>query len=537
MSKVAIKGMDIPLDQIKPSPYQPRLNFDLEDIRESIKRDGILIGLTVRKKEGDYELIDGERRLRLAKELGYETVPCDVVDIDDETARRMVYKVNKARKNYTPYEEAVFFRKLVEEEGMKPYQVETQLTVDHHWVQACLNIWKMPKNIQDNVFGLGDHPAPYRIYMSDIYSLESEILRSPDEAVEILRQIIENRMTADEKRELIGRRRKKIDEETVAKATEVIEKIVPEIKPPETPEELEEAAKALRKEAERRKTPEQKKREAHQKKVDAVLKSLLSGKASVPAKIEKAKELGLDTTDFEARMEAIKEEIDINPEGMKDAVKELKTDIDEARKEREAEIEREKNREAAHAMFASFPKLGEHEDGVDVPTYKSKLAEIEGYIDAQPDKAVEDLENLLDSLERDRERERIREEERKKAGEKRLEDLVKEHPQAAQEAIIDARTDQLKRGIIPQVEELSEEEVSELKRILEDEQERIKEKMKDPKIRERGRLFKDLMAHGIILQYTDVLFCPSHPEKTGVLKWSCCDNSVEDAYKELSSKF
>ena len=265
MSKVVIKGMDIPLDQIKPSPYQPRLNFDLEDIRESIERDGILIGLTVREKDGYYELIDGERRLRLSKELGFETVPCDIVDIDDETARRMVYKVNKARKNYTPYEEAVFFRKLVEEEGMKPYEVETQLGADHQWVQACLNIWKFPKEIQDNVLGLTRGSIPYRVYMTDVRELEPVINRNLHEAVEILRQVIKERMTSDEKKELISRREKKIDKDTLLKAEEAIEKIAPELKRPETPEEFLEAAKVFRKEAERRKTPEQRAAEEAEK--------------------------------------------------------------------------------------------------------------------------------------------------------------------------------------------------------------------------------------------------------------------------------
>ena len=539
MSKVVVKGMDIPLDQIKPSPYQPRLNFDLEDIRESIKRDGILIGLTVRKKEGYYELIDGERRLRLAKELGYEAVPCDVVDIDDETARRMVYKVNKARKNYTPYEEAVFFRKLVEEEEMKPYEVETQLGADHQWVQACLNVWKFPKDIQDNVFGLTRGSIPYRVYMTDVRELEPVINRNLDEAVEILRQVIKERMTADEKKELIRRREKKIEEETIQKAEEAIREVVPELKKPETPEEFVEAAEALREEAERRKTPEQKEREAHQKKVDAVLKSLLSGKVSVPAKIKKAKELGLDTTEFDGRMENIKAEVDINPEGMKDAVNELKMDIDEARKEREEEIEMEKNREAAREMLASFPRLGEYEDGVDVPYYKSKLAEIEGYIDVQPDKAVEDLENLLGKLRRDRERERIRKEEAEKARKEVTEELLKD-------------TDFLRKAaeMAPTIEEIAKkeeirltppspslEEMEAVRERLRETRQRIQEIMDRPEVKERGIIFRNLMAHEALLDVLGSATCPICEANWENLEWKCHHLNVKQAYEKVDEKY
>jgi len=255
----------IPIDQIKPSPYQPRLTFDLEDIRGSVEKDGILLALTVRERNGFYELIDGERRLRLAKDLGYETVKCDVIDVSDEVARRMTYKVNKERKNYTPEEEARFFKRLVDKEGMKPYQIETQLNVSHHWVQACLNIWKMPKDIQDNVFGLADQPASYRVYLSDIYSLETEIMRNVDDAVAILRQIIEKRMTADEKKAFIGKYKKKINHVTVEKA---LKKVSSEVKEPESAEELEKAAQALKREAKKKRESQLSKEQKAKRKAD-----------------------------------------------------------------------------------------------------------------------------------------------------------------------------------------------------------------------------------------------------------------------------
>ena len=261
--KAIVETIDVPINQIKPSPYQPRLIFDLEDLRESIQRDGMLVPLTVRRKDEYYELIDGERRTRLAKELGYKTVPCTVIEVDDQTARRMVYKVNKQRKNYTPEEEATFFKKLVEEEEMKPYEIETELRVDHHWVQACLNVWKFPEEIRENVFGSRPN-APYRLYMSDIRDLETVVNRNVNEAIVITREIIDKRMTPDEKRETIGRWEKRIDEETVKATQKALEKVVaiPEEVKLETPEELERAATTLLKEAKKKReealTPKEK---------------------------------------------------------------------------------------------------------------------------------------------------------------------------------------------------------------------------------------------------------------------------------------
>ena len=243
----------ISVDKIKPSPYQPRLIFDLEDIRGSIQKDAILVALTVRKKDGFYELVDGERRLRLAKELGYKTVPCTVIEVDDQTARRMVYKVNKQRKNYTPEEEATFFKKLVEEERMKPREIETELRVDHHWVQACLNVWKFPEEIRENILGSRPH-VPYRLYMTDVRDLEAVINRNVDEAIAITKELIDKRMTPAEKRETIGRWEKRIDEETIKATQEALKKTapIPEEVKLETPDDLEKAAEAFKHEAKRK---------------------------------------------------------------------------------------------------------------------------------------------------------------------------------------------------------------------------------------------------------------------------------------------
>jgi len=90
---------DVAIDLIKQSPYQPRLFFEVDDLKEEIERDGLLSALVVRKKDEYYELLDGERRLRTLKELGWKRVPVDVRDVDDTTAKRSVFKLNLVRQN------------------------------------------------------------------------------------------------------------------------------------------------------------------------------------------------------------------------------------------------------------------------------------------------------------------------------------------------------------------------------------------------------------------------------------------------------
>lgn len=372
---------DIPIDKIKPSPYQPRLTFDLEDIREGIRKDGLLIPLTIRRKDGHCELIDGERRLRVLKEKGYKIVPCDVIDIDDETARRTVYKVNKDRKNYTAEEEARFFKKLNEEEGMKPYEIETQLRVKHSWVQACLNVWKFPKDIQDTIFAPRGK-VPYKVYLTDIRDLEKVINRNIDESVAILREIIDKRATADEKREIVGRREKKIDEERIKKVEEVISKIEGEAEKLETAEDYERVAKTLRERAKELKTPEQ----ILEEKQEKARSALLEGKGNVFSKIERAKELGIDTSEFEGKLEAIKAKLSDDPDEAFNEAKELKDDIgkiikDFEEKQREAKIREE-------AMEEAKKKLAE--EMLSKPGYVERVVEekAEEVVKAEPPRII-----------------------------------------------------------------------------------------------------------------------------------------------------
>jgi len=263
MSKVVVKGMDIPVDQIKPSPYQPRLTFDIEDIKGSIMRDGILVTLTVRKKDGFYEMIDGERRWRVAKELGYETVPCDVIDIDDDTARRMVWKVNTLRKDYEPKEKALFFKRMQEEYGMSLRGIGREYDTDTKMVKAYLNVFKLPDEYQQMVW---DGAIPIRNIL-ELEQFFNGVERSTPEAnpeiFEILdRSARERYFGAEQIREAIKPYLAKWRAEQIEKAKEALAEVKPEVKVPETPEELERVSRVLWEEARRRReellTPEEK---------------------------------------------------------------------------------------------------------------------------------------------------------------------------------------------------------------------------------------------------------------------------------------
>jgi len=237
--------MEVDIDSIRPSPYQPRLIFDQEDLKQEIKKDGLLSDLVVRNRGEFYELIDGERRWRALKELGWKTVPVRMVDADDALARLTVYKLNKIRENYTVEEEARYFRKL-RGGGMTPLEISKQLNVESHWVLAHLNVFKFPEAIQKAVWAK-------QISVSHIAALESVIDRNIKEAALAVNEILERKLTVSETRKIVEKRARelkaRVDEMRIKAAEKVLPAIAPKVPKLETPEEFEKAAEVLKEKA------------------------------------------------------------------------------------------------------------------------------------------------------------------------------------------------------------------------------------------------------------------------------------------------
>ncbi len=234
--------MKVDIDLIQPSPYQPRLIFDQEDLKREIETDGLLNDLVVRKHADFYELIDGERRWRALKDLGWKSVPVRVIEADEAKARLSVYKLNKIRENYTIEEEARYFKKLADE-GMTPLDISKQLNVSFHWVLANLNVFRFPEDIQKAVWAK-------QISMSHIKALESAIDRNIKEAVLAVNQILERKLTVSETKRIIQKRERelkaRVDEARIKAAEKVLPAIAPKAPKLETPEDFEKAAEVLK---------------------------------------------------------------------------------------------------------------------------------------------------------------------------------------------------------------------------------------------------------------------------------------------------
>src|ERR1043166_8164087 len=105
----------VPLSAIQPNPQQPRRNFPeaaIDELAESIRQNGILHPLLLRRAGNTYELIAGERRYRAARKLGIEYVPATVRDATDAEMLEMALIENLQREDPNPLEEARAYRRL-----------------------------------------------------------------------------------------------------------------------------------------------------------------------------------------------------------------------------------------------------------------------------------------------------------------------------------------------------------------------------------------------------------------------------------------
>ena len=100
------------ISDIEPNPDQPRKNFDNEDLSalaDSITEYGVIQPITVRKVDGRYQIIAGERRWRAARMAGLSEVPITIINADDKKASEISLVANIQRKNLDPIEEAEAF--------------------------------------------------------------------------------------------------------------------------------------------------------------------------------------------------------------------------------------------------------------------------------------------------------------------------------------------------------------------------------------------------------------------------------------------
>jgi ParB family chromosome partitioning protein len=144
----------VPLDRIRPSPFQPRKEFApeaLQELTDSIRAQGIIQPLLVRERNGHYELIAGERRWRASQLVGLKDVPVIVREADDTAVLELALIENLQRENLNPLEEAQGYSELIQRFQLRQEDVAGKVGKSRAWVANALRLLKLPSDIQTYV--------------------------------------------------------------------------------------------------------------------------------------------------------------------------------------------------------------------------------------------------------------------------------------------------------------------------------------------------------------------------------------------------
>jgi ParB family transcriptional regulator, chromosome partitioning protein len=151
----------VEVDRITPSPFQPRRTFDeakIDELAASIRNQGIIQPLVVRRKGDGYELIAGERRWRAAMRAGLTQVPIVVRDASDHEALQLALVENLQREDLNPIEEANGYRRLQEEFQWSQEEMAEKVGKSRPAIANSMRLLSLPTEVQQEVSS-GNLPA------------------------------------------------------------------------------------------------------------------------------------------------------------------------------------------------------------------------------------------------------------------------------------------------------------------------------------------------------------------------------------------
>lgn len=146
------KIIQVPIEDIIPNRFQPRLAFDeegLKELSESIKQHGIIQPLVLRRLGDKYEIIAGERRYKASIMAGLRTVPAVVSNIDDNQSAEIALVENIQRRNLTPIEEAKSYKNLLDRGYMTQEQLAEKMGVSQSSIANKLRLLNLVPEVQD----------------------------------------------------------------------------------------------------------------------------------------------------------------------------------------------------------------------------------------------------------------------------------------------------------------------------------------------------------------------------------------------------
>ncbi|MEO8649547.1 MAG: ParB/RepB/Spo0J family partition protein [Acidobacteriota bacterium] len=150
-ANTASRESEIDIDLISPNPDQPRARFAesaMEELAQSIKANGVIQPIVVRKRGLRYEIIAGERRWRAAQRAGLKSIAAVVREVSDDKLLELALIENIQRQELNPIEEAAAYRKLIDKMGLTQEAVAERVGKERSLIATTLRLLKLPGDIQ-----------------------------------------------------------------------------------------------------------------------------------------------------------------------------------------------------------------------------------------------------------------------------------------------------------------------------------------------------------------------------------------------------
>jgi len=192
------KIVEIELEKIKSNPYQPRIEYDdskISELANSIKKQGLISPITVRKTDSGYILVSGHRRYLAYKKLDKETIPAIVKKLNDKELQTIALAENIIRENLDPLEIAIALENLLENKIAKNQaELSELLGLSESTISRYLKLVTLPKEIKDKI--------KTKEYTNLI--VLNRLSKLPEnEAIKLFNIILEKKLSRDEALELI----------------------------------------------------------------------------------------------------------------------------------------------------------------------------------------------------------------------------------------------------------------------------------------------------------------------------------------------
>ena len=192
------KIVNVPVEDIIPNRFQPRLAFDEQELNElsnSILKYGVIQPIVLRKIGDKYEIIAGERRYKATVQAGLKTIPAIINNADDNTSAEIALLENLQRKNLTVIEEAQSFKKLLDR-GFTQEEISNKLGVSQSSIANKIRLLNLPRKVQD---------ALLFNKISERHARSLLVLNSKELQEELLDRIISERLTVRQTEEEINK--------------------------------------------------------------------------------------------------------------------------------------------------------------------------------------------------------------------------------------------------------------------------------------------------------------------------------------------